>query len=190
MSTRSQLRFVRRPDAEPDGGEQVPEAQTVQVYCHTDGYPSSIVLSLARLKELLDATKTERGPSYTAAVFLFLDKLDTMELYLDRDSKRSIQAETPADLLRPSNMEHLNQPLFLLGHGVEDPAAGIHGDEEFLYVVELPDYAPSEHSEWTIKVSAHCGFPRWGGHTAEAFERASWQFEGSLSAALKSFTSE
>ena len=29
-------------------------------------------------------------------------------------------------------------PLFLLGHGVEDPADGVHGDKEYLYVVEIP----------------------------------------------------
>lgn len=39
-------------------------------------------------------------------------------------------------------MEHLEQPLFLLGHGVENPANGIHGDEEYLYIVELPTRTP------------------------------------------------
>jgi hypothetical protein len=37
-------------------------------------------------------------------------------------------------------MSHLSQPLFLLGHGVEDPRAGIHGDKEYLYVVAIPEY--------------------------------------------------
>jgi len=82
-------------------------------------------------------------------------------------------------------MEHLNQPMFLLGHGVENPADGIHGDEEYLYVVELPTRNPFEEpSEWTVKVSGHSAFPRWDGPTEEAFDRASWQFEGPLSAAV------
>jgi len=42
--------------------------------------------------------------------------------------KELLDATQPADLLEPSNMEHLDQPLFLLGHGVENPADGIHGD--------------------------------------------------------------
>jgi len=82
-------------------------------------------------------------------------------------------------------MEHLDQPLFLLGHGVENPADGIHGDEEYLYVVELPTTnAFDEPTEWTVKVSGHSAFPRWDGPADEAFERASWQFRGSLEDAL------
>jgi hypothetical protein len=33
-------------------------------------------------------------------------------------------------------------------------------------------------------VSGHSTFPRWDGPTDEAFERASWQFHGSLEDAL------
>ena len=88
--------------------------------------------------------RTERGPTYTAAAFVFLDKLSTVSLYLDGDPERTIDAAQPADLLEPTNMEHLDQPLFLLGHGVENPADGIHGDKEYLYVVELPARNPFE----------------------------------------------
>jgi hypothetical protein len=132
-----------------------------------------------------DATRAERGPGYTAATFVFLDKLSTVDLYLDGDPERTIDAAQPADLLEPSNMEHLDQPLFLLGHGVENPADGIHGDEEYLYVVELPMENPfDEPTERTVKVSGHSAFPRWDGPTDEAFEQASWQFHGSLEDAL------
>ncbi|SDD71808.1 hypothetical protein SAMN05192552_104220 [Natrinema hispanicum] len=94
-------------------------------------------------------------------------------------------------LLNSSNMAHLEQPLFLLGHGVEDPATGIHGDEEYLYVVELPTRTPfDEPAEWTVKVSDHAGFPRWDGPTDEAFEQASWQFHGPLETALKALQVE
>jgi len=189
MSTRSQLRFVQRVE---QPGENESDAERVaQVYRHSDGYPGTVLRDLARLKQLLDATRAERGPAYTAATFVFLDKLSTIDLYLDGDPERTIDAAQPADLLDPDNMEHLDQPLFLLGHGVEDPADGIHGDEEFLYVVELPTTTPfNEPAEWTIKVSGHSAFPRWDGPTDKAFERASWQFHGSLDDALTELVAE
>jgi len=189
MSTRSQLRFVQRaeqPD-ETDGGAE----HVAQVYRHSDGYPESVLRDLAQLKELLDATRAERGPAYTAATFVFLDKLSTIDLYLDGDPERTIDAAQPADLLEPANMEHLDQPMFLLGHGVENPADGIHGDEEYLYVVELPTRNPFEEpAEWTVKVSGHSAFPRWDGPTEEAFDRASWQFHGPLEHALEEMVAE
>ena len=189
MSTRSQLRFIQRVE---QSGENDSDAERVaQVYRHSDGYPESVLRNLAQLKELLDATRAERGPAYTAATFVFLDKLSTVGLYLDGDPERTIDAARPADLLKPGNMEHLNQPLFLLGHGVENPADGIHGDEEYLYVVELPTENPlDEPAEWTVKVSGHSAFPRWDGPTDEAFERASWQFHGSLENALAELVTE
>ena len=161
------------------------------MYRHSDGYPETVLRDLAQLKELLDATRAERGPAYTAAAFVFLDKLSMIDLYLDGDPERTIDAARPADLLEPANMEHLNQPLFLLGHGIENPADGIHGDEEYLYVVELPTENPfDEPVEWTVKVSGHSAFPRWDGPTDDAFERASWQFHGSLENALAELVAE
>jgi hypothetical protein len=78
-----------------------------------------------------------------------------------------------------------------LGHGVENPADGIHGDEEYLYVVELPTRNPfDEPAKWTVKVSGHSAFPRWDGATDEAFERASWQFNGPLEHALEEMVAE
>jgi hypothetical protein len=183
MSTRTQLRFVQRAE-QPDETDGDAE-RVAQVYRHSDGYPESVLRDLAQLKGLLDATRAERGPAYTAATFVFFDKLSAIDLYLDGDPDRTIDVAQPADLLEPTNMEHLDQPLFLLGHGVENPADGIHGDEEYLYVVELPIRNPfGDPSEWTVKVSGHSAFPRWDGPTDEAFERASWQFEGALTAAL------
>ena len=189
MSTRSQLRFVQRVEQsdKTDGTAD----RVAQVYRHSDGYPRNVLRNLTQLKELLDATRAERGPAYTAATFVFLDKLSTVGLYLYGDPERTIDAARPADLLEPGNMKHLNQPLFLLGHGVENPADGIRGDEEYLYVVELPTENPfDEPAEWTIKVSGHSAFPRWDGPTDEAFERASWQFHGSLEDALAELVTE
>jgi hypothetical protein len=117
---------------------------------------------ISLLKRLLDETRTERGPGYAAAQFIFLDTLSTMNLYVDEGRNRSIPADQPSDLLDPSNMEQLDQPMFLLGHGVENQVDGIQGDEEYLYVVEIPSQKPiDEPAEWTVKVSDHSGFPRW-----------------------------
>jgi hypothetical protein len=77
-------------------------------------------------------------------------------------------------------MRELDQPLFLLGHAVEDPATGIHGDEEFLYEIEVPPGPTADLEDWTVRVSGHCTFPRWDGQTALAFERTTWQFRGPL----------
>ena len=83
----------------------------------------------------------------------------------------------------------LPAPLFsieLLG-----PADGIQGDEEYLYVVELPTGNPfDEPAGWSVKVSGHSAFPRWDGPTDDAFERASWQFHGSLENALAELVTE
>jgi len=188
MSTRSQLRFVQQDDLD---GDPTDDDRVAQVYRHSDGYPASVLRDLAQLKQLLNATRAERGPAYTAATFVFLDKLSTVSLYLDGDPERTVHADEPSDLLEPANMEHLDQPLFLLGHGVENPADGIHGDEEYLYVVELPTRNPfDEPAEWTVKVSGHSAFPRWDGPTDEAFERASWQFNGPLEHALEELVAE
>ncbi len=184
MSTRCQLRFILRV-ASPDTSDDE-TVRVAQVYRHSDGYPEAVLDDLARLKQLLEATRSVRGPQYAAAQFVFLDKLTTMGLYLDGDPDRRIAAEAPADLLDPVNMAHLDQPAFLLGHGVEDPSAGIHGDEEYLYEIELARReAVDAPGEWTVRVSEPCGFPRFEGPTDEAFERAAWRFEGPLHGALE-----
>lgn len=188
MSTRCQLRFVRDLDA---GRTADPKAQVAQLYKHSDGYPEAVVPLLARVRALLEATQTGRGPAYAAAQVVLVDSLGTIQLYLDPDRSpdRRIAAATPADVCDLAAMKHLNQPLFLLGHGIEDPRHGIHGDEEYLYVVEAPPYHPGEDelSDWRVAVSTHCGFPRWDGATDTAFERAEWQFVGDLNAAVERF---
>nr|WP_257300937.1 hypothetical protein [Haloarchaeobius sp. FL176] len=114
-----------------------------------------------------------------------------MTLYVDEGRDRSIHTNQPSDLLEPAKMEHLDQPPFLLGHGVENPADGIHGDEEYLYVVELPTRNPfDEPAEWKVKVRGHSAFPRWDRPIEGAFERASWQFHGPLEHALEDLVAE
>jgi hypothetical protein len=81
--------------------------------------------------------------------------------------------------------------MFLLSHGVENPADGIHDDEEYLYVVEFPLQKPfDDPAKCTFKVSDHNGFPRWDGPTEEAFDRATWQFEGPVTDALEELLAE
>ena len=179
MSTRSQLRFQTASDSD--------HPTIAQVYRHSDGYPESVLPALKRLQALLRATNTERGPAYTAAEFIHLEKCRGMSLYLDRGPGREIAAETPTEVLDPRNWVDLDQPLFLLGYGVEDPARGIHGDEEYLYVVELPEFdvgRPDDTLDWTVTVSEHCGFPRWDDSTEDAFEEASWAYAGPLIEAM------
>jgi hypothetical protein len=120
-----------------------------------------VLADLQRVKNILAETRTERGPTYTAAQFIFLEKLSSMGLSLDYDHRDGTGVEKPSNLLDSANMAHLDQPLFLLGHGVENPATSIHDDEEYLYVVELPPrgQAPST-DEWTVQVSEHTGFLR------------------------------
>lgn len=103
MSTRSQLRFVQR--VEQNGEQHEADDCVAHVYRHSDGYPASVLRDLAQLKDLLDATRAERGPCYTAAAFVFLDKLSTVGLYLDGDPERTIDAalhETTYEPVVPS----------------------------------------------------------------------------------------
>ncbi len=179
MSTRSQLRFRTASDND--------HPSIAQVYRHSDGYPEAVLPAIGRLQALLRATHTERGPAYTAAAFIHLEKCRGMGLYLDRGPGREINASTPTEVLDPRNWLDLDQPLFLLGYGVENPSDGIHGDEEYLYVVDLPavDVANPEASpDWTVTVSEHCGFPRWDGPTDRAFEEATWAYTGPLAEAM------
>ncbi|CDK39383.1 hypothetical protein [Halorubrum sp. AJ67] len=188
MSTRCQLRFVRTLDA---GRTADPTDPVAQVYTHSDGYPSGVLGRLRELKQLLEATSSVRGPSYAAAQYVFLEKLASLPLYLDpdREAGQRLDAHSPADVCQPSRMQHLSQPLFLLGHGIEDPSSGIHGDEEYLYIVAIPSYdlGQVEPPTWEVAVSKQCGFPRWDAQTDDAFSEATWQFEGSLTAARGEF---
>jgi hypothetical protein len=184
MSTRSQLRFGK-----PDRDDTTDVAQ---IYKHSDGYPSAVVHLLVELATLLEESETLRGPNYAAAQFLFLDTCSVMPLYLpaddDRcDDSRAMDVTTPRETVQPKAMAELDQPLFLLGNAVEDPATGIHGDEEFLYEIDVPEGPSADLVEWTVRVSTHCGFPRWDGPTAAAFDQATWQFEGSLPEAHDKF---
>jgi hypothetical protein len=178
MSTRCHLRFTdRRTD------------RVAQVYRHSDGYPESVLTLLEHLQELLHATGTQRDASYAAAQFILVDSLWYMErTFRCQDGVYSDLPNSVAEVLEPESWQEMNMtPSYFLGHGVEDPSCGIHGDEEYLYVIELPTRGPfDEPAGWTVKVSEHCGFPRWDEDGAEqAFEIAEWQFEGTLEKAIE-----
>ena len=190
MSTRCQLRFVRTCE---QGRTADPTEPVAQVYTHSDGYPACVLRRLQQLKQLLEATTSVRGPAYAAAQYVFLEKLTSLPLYLDssRDADLRIDATSPADVCDPVRMQHLSQPLFLLGHGIEDPRQGIHGDEAYLYIVAIPPYEIEqvEPPAWQVAVSEACGFPQWDDQTDDAFREATWQFEGSLVEAIDRFDS-
>ena len=80
MSTRSQLRFVQRIVSETEDGETESTQRIAQVYRHSDGYPESVLPSLAQLKLLQEETGTERDPSYVAANYLFRNRVDILAL--------------------------------------------------------------------------------------------------------------
>jgi hypothetical protein len=187
MSTRSQLRFGRLDRDDATG--------VAQLYKHSDGYPSAVVHLLVELATVLEETKTLRGPNYAAAQFLFLDTCSVMPLYLPADDdlcdgSRAMDVSPPRETVQPSAMAELDQPLFLLGNAVEDPATGIHGDEEFRYEIEVPEGPSAELADWTVRVSAHCGFPRWDGPIAAAFDQATWRFRGPLPEAHVEFVQD
>ena len=179
-----------------EDGERTTTERSAQVYRHSDGYPEGVLPALSQLKALQDESGTERDPSYVAANFIFLNKLQGMGFYLNREGGfgGSISRYDFMAVIEDhdvSGIAALEQPHFLLGYGVEAPEMGIHGDEEFLYVVDIPPRSPLDDPEdWTVRVSTHCGFPRWDGPTEEAFDRASWQYEGSLSGAVEEFVAK
>lgn len=176
MSTRCQLRFT---DENTD--------RVAQIYRHSDGYPEGILPLLEHVQELLHATGTQRDASYAAAQFIFIDKLWHIErTFCCEDGLYNDLPDTVEGVLNPESWEGLSQtPSYLLGHGVEDPSCGIHGDEEYLYVVELPSTNRLEDSiDWQVKISEHRGFPRWDEPTEDAFEVADWRYEGLLGEAI------
>jgi len=177
MSTRCQLRFTEK------GSDRV-----AQVYRHSDGYPESILSNLEHLQKLLHATGAQRDASYAAAQYLLVDGLWRIEqTFRSQDGQYEAYPASVMGLLDADSWQEISRtPSYLLGHGIEDPSRGIHGDEEYIYYVQLPLREPvGGRTDWTIKVSEQCGFPRWEKKgTKEAFDVADWKFEGTLEEAM------
>ena len=177
MSTPCQLRFTQK------GSDRI-----AQVYRHLDGHPESILLDLDHLQDLLDATGTQRDAGYAAAQFLLIDKLWRIrQSFASQDDLQEGYPSSITEILIIESWQEISQtPPYLLGHSVENPASGIHGDEEYLYEIELPPRQPCDKpSEWRVKISEHRGFPsRDETEPQQSFETADWQFDGLLSGAL------
>jgi hypothetical protein len=174
MSTRCLLRFTK------EGTNRV-----AQVYRHSDGYPGSVIPTLNHLQRLLQATGAQRDPTYAAADFLFVDKLRSLErTFQTKNNLYEDYPKTVPDVLTVEAWKNCSStPLYFLGHGVEDPRAGIHGDEEYLYQVELPE---GYRGDWRVKIAGREQFPRWGEEEdrRHAFEMAEWRYDGAMEEAL------
>jgi len=172
--------------------EQSKTDRIAQIYRHSDGYPDSVLRDLVQLKELLDETRTERGPAYAAAQFLFLDTLSTMTLYVDEGRDRSIHADHPSDLLSSRTIWSTSTSRCSCSDTASrtQPTA-FTATRRVSLRRRAADPEPVRRAvRWTVKVSGHSAFPRWDGPTEEAFERASWQFHGPLEQALEEIVAE
>jgi len=157
MSTRCQIRFEE--EWEWDGKTH---RQIAQIYRHSDGYPDGSCGVVSDLKKFFEWYGSEPNArtgdvSYACADFIYFMKND-----MDDDLKK----------------EGWNK----LGYGVENPSNGIHGDEEYLYVVTYKD------GKWYVKVSDI--FPREDEFLNTAFENADWEFEGTLEEAYQKYVVE
>ena len=125
-------------------------------------------------------TESFRGASYLAAQFIFFDKLHALKDYAHLRKKGSLKVAIKSKD---------KQPYYLLGHGVEDPRRGIHGDEDYLYIVEVGTGTIGEkEKDWLVKVSGCGSFPTWDDKNKDkAFELAEWEFEGTLEKAYKKY---
>lgn len=164
MSTRCQIQFRDK-------------YTTAQVYRHWDGYPEGVIPSLYELRELLIKTGTFRGADYAAAQYIFREKVKLALIYAD-----PIDPEDKILSVRELMDKRPYMASYLLGHGIENVGV-VHGDEAYIYVVEMGTGALGDESNdfnWTVRISEHCGFP-----IENAFEKAVWQFEGTLDDACK-----
>jgi hypothetical protein len=114
------------------------ETSVAQIYKHSDGYPENIIKELYDFFDWYYSEPMSRSfdePDYTAANFIYYEKNKIANTYKDGSEK--------------------------LGYGVE-PVGHIHGDEEYLYEVDL---TPEDQDE--IKVRFSDDFT--------GFEKAKWK---------------
>lgn len=178
MNTTCQLRFV---DENTD--------KVAQIGRDTQGDPENIIPDLNHFKKLIQTADTEYGASYTAAQFVFIDKLRDLE-----ETSRSVDDAAPLPLSLSEIVElaswrnHSITPSYFLNHRVANPSDGIEGDERFIYQITLPEL---QYMDWRVKIAAHDAFPgESSGDTTRAFEVADWRFEGMLEDALAEVRSD
>lgn len=97
------------------------------------------------MQALLRATGTEPGAADTAANFIHLETCRGMSLCLGWGLGLKIAAKTPTEVLDPRNWLDLDQPLFPLSYGVEDPSRDIHGDWRVIVRYDHDREAPGGH---------------------------------------------
>lgn len=170
MSTRCQIRFQN----------ETTETRA-QIYRHSDGHPETVLSNLQHLKRLIQAARAEHGAAFTAANFIFVDRLWKVERTF-RESSEQFPQSVMEILEIDSWADKQPSPSYFRGHSIEDPSQGIHGDEEFLYLVEISEV---RSADWKVRVAGSADFPRWGADDINrAFEVAEWKFESSLEDAL------
>ena len=157
MSTRCQIRFEE--EWEYDGKMH---KQIAQIYRHSDGYPDGHSGVIADMIKFIEWYGNEPMPrtgdiTYACADFIYF-------------MKNSIKDE------------YKKEGWDKLGYGVENPSDGIHGDEEYLYVVTYKD------GKWYVKISGV--FPTDDNGIEKAFENADWEFEGTLEEAYQKYVAE
>ena len=136
------------------------EKNIIQIYRHSDGYPAGVI---ADLKEFIEWYESKPIPRHGDVFYASADFIYFMK---KRSEEYSIKGWEK------------------LGYGVENPADGIHGDEVYLYIITYKH----KQRKWYIKVSKHCGFPSYD--TKNAFEKAEWEFEGTLNEAYRKYVKE
>lgn len=177
MSTRTQIRF-----------EDETQSKAVQIYQHADGFPDDVIYDLKALQVLQRDTDTQRGATYTAANYLFQQKLRLLQLDFSFDEEETEQKynrktylEDPNQVFKLCDLNHRRQSQALMGYGVENPEDGIHGDENYLYKVILPD--------WKVKVATDLSMAiQRDDEQYHPFEQVEWEFEGHIDEAVEKYT--
>ena len=155
------------------------QSEPVQVYRHTGGQPEYIVSFLDYLRTVLKTTGSYRNPSFTAAQFIFLDKLWKLCVACRTPTAITNELMSYFPDIDENHWETLDPPEYLLGHGVGS-ASTFRGDEEYLYEVTL-----YEDSDWTIRVA---GIGESFHDDQDLSESAEWLFEGELNLAVDNYT--
>ena len=181
MSTRAQIRFVVRGETIDDHGEKVQTVkQATQIYNHSDGNPEVILPHLRRLQRVLGDRLEYDRPPYIGAMFITVGKMATVA---GLGGDEPAPGSTFSEVYDPETIVQSEVgKWFKLGYAVEN-VGPIHGDEQYLYRVDVSD------SVWFVEVSEHNGFPRWDQNDGDtdAFDVATWQFDGSLDDGLERF---
>jgi hypothetical protein len=141
--TRCQIRFVRNIKYYDSNKELKEKEFKVQIYRHRDGNPKSVTQDLKEFLEWYSGSACDSDINYVAADFIYFMKKQIKLGYGSEWAKNN--------------------------YGVENPNEGIHGDEEYLYMVTFRD------SKWYLKYARIVPFSII--HINKEFEEAEWEKE-------------